>query len=1080
MNMKLNDKIIKNMCGTVSFKRGDSFYRANKVTIEQYSQYECKAIVSAMEEFFVTIKSDDRGEILTECSCPKLASFRKDCQHIAAVLLAIYDQQNKGTTVIPSRSNPLGKTANQSLSKEFLEIFNHKSPRSSAHQLHFEDRQVIEAEFTCRPIQMGKGICMFAIEISVGKNKVEHIRDFLEKVKARKSSQLSTTFTYDPSIHCFEEHADKVIGKLVQVVQDEKMYVNSQTEHVDTINRTTHLLLIPPSNWEELLPLLQNSAKVNLAYGGYYYDGLCLSDDLPPIQFHLTSGEDSEDYYLKVKGLESIVVVPEYRTVLSEGTLIQMKGEDCNRLSDVKQMLDNSSKQELVVPREQKDIFLEKVVPGLKRLGTVHIDHSVSKQLGKIKLVAKLYLDRVKARLLAGLEFHYEHVVINPLENNGPTLSTLLIRDVEKEQAILELMEESLFSKTESGYFLHNEELEYNFLYNTVPKLQKNVQIYATTAVRNRLFRGSTHPKIRVKVKKERTNWLEFKFEMDGIPERQIKEILQALEEKRKYYRLRNGSLLSLETREFEEMNRFMNEVGGEYEDLLEGLNVPVVKGFKFLDSVDDNPAYTLEESFLQFLEQIRNPAGMNVEIPQEVDSILRDYQKHGYKWMKTLASYGFGGILADDMGLGKTLQSIAFILSELSTIRQSKTPVLIVCPSSLTYNWLHELMKFASQIESIVMDGNKTERVKLQQHLMNIDVVITSYPLLRKDIHWFEKQTFHAVFFDEAQAFKNPVTQTSRAVKKIQADYRFALTGTPIENSLEELWAIFHVVFPELFHSLKEYSHLSRKTIARRIRPFLLRRLKEDVLEELPKKIEMTESSELLPEQKKLYAAYLAKLRHDTLKHLDKDTLRKNRIKILAGLTRLRQICCHPSLFVDGYKGSSAKFEQLLQIVDEAMLTGRRVLIFSQFTKMLEIIGRELSVQGLPFFYLDGQTRPEERVKICSRFNEGERSLFLISLKAGGTGLNLTGADTVVLYDIWWNPAVEEQAADRAHRIGQRKKVEVIKLVARGTIEEKIDELQEKKRHLVEEVIESDGKVPSSLTEEDIRDILMLKGPYD
>ena len=254
-----------------------------------------------------------------------------------------------------------------------------------------------------------------------------------------------------------------------------------------------------------------------------------------------------------------------------------------------------------------------------------------------------------------------------------------------------------------------------------------------------------------------------------------------------------------------------------------------------------------------------------------------------------------------------------------------------------------------------------------------------------------------------------------------------------------------------------------------------MLRRLKKDVLSELPEKVELLESVELLPEQKKLYAAFLAKLRHDTLKHLDKDTLRKNRIKILAGLTRLRQICCHPALFVDGYKGSSGKFEQLMQIIEESKLSGRRVLIFSQFTKMLGLIGRELAIQGLPYFYLDGQTPSEKRVEICNRFNAGERDLFLISLKAGGTGLNLTGADTVILYDIWWNPAVEEQAADRAHRIGQTNVVQVIKLVARGTIEEKINELQDRKRHLIEEIIDSEEKASSTFTEEDIREILMI-----
>ncbi len=693
----------------------------------------------------------------------------------------------------------------------------------------------------------------------------------------------------------------------------------------------------------------------------------------------------------------------------------------------------------------------------------------------KTPLVAKLYLDRVKNRLLAGLEFHYENMVIHPLERKDLPAGFMLIRDVEKEDEILQIMEDSSFAKNDGGYFLHNEELEYEFLYHVVPKLQTLVQIYATTAVRNRISRGNVRPQVRVKVKKERTNWLEFKFEMDGIPEKQIRDVLDALEEKRKYYRLPNGSLLSLQTREIEEIQRFLHSPLVQDKDIASGLDLPIEKSLQLLDSVDVSDAFKLEASFHQFLDHIRNPGRLEFEVPTSLENILKDYQKLGFKWMKTLAYYGFGGILADDMGLGKTIQSIAFIVSVLPEIRNEKLPVLVVCPSSLTYNWLSEMKRFAPTLQAVVIDGNKAERSKLLKEITDIDVLITSYPLLRRDITFFAKPSFHTVFFDEAQAFKNPLTQTARAAKKLQSNNRFALTGTPVENSQEELWSIFHVVFPELFMGLKEYSKLSRKNIARRIRPFLLRRLKEDVLSELPEKIESLESVELLPEQKKLYAAYLAKLRHDTLKQLDKDTIRKNRIKILAGLTRLRQICCHPSLFVDGYKGSSAKFEQLLQIVEESKQSGRRVLIFSQFTKMLELIGRALTMKGLPYFYLDGQTPSEERVEICHRFNQGERDLFLISLKAGGTGLNLMSADTVILYDTWWNPAVEEQAADRAHRMGQKNVVQVIKLVAHGTIEEKMNELQDKKRHLIEEIIDSEEKIMSSLTEEDIRDILMI-----
>ncbi|MBL3644844.1 DEAD/DEAH box helicase [Bacillus sp. RHFB] len=1069
MDIKFNRKIIKDMCGAVSFKRGEAFHRANKVTFESYRHDGCEASVRGKEDFQVTIEVDAVGGFQTKCSCPALASFHRDCQHIAAVLLSVYDHQRDGT--VPEGLHAAGSdaTAHEKLSEGLLTLFNNQPVRKSGHQRHFEKRAMLEAEFTCKPVWMGMEQYMLGLEMKIGSLNVSNVRDFLKRVKEGKPAQVSPSFIYDPVLHCFQNENDLVLQELITVISDEKVYVDALTDKSE-YTLDDHLLLLPPSSFRRLSPILEAAPMVKLAYGGLTFNGFRVTNGPLPLQFDFTESE-VKGYQLNIERLHEMIVMSAYTLVLFEGKLVQLENEDFKRLSELKQMMADSGMNQIPIHHDQLELFLDKVVPGLKRLGEVHIARSITELFLKTPLVAKLYLDRVKNRLLAGLEFHYENIVINPLEKQ----ESKVMRDVEKEAEIIKLMEDSQFAKTDGGYFLHNEEVEYEFLYHIVPKLQKLVQIYATTAVRNRISRGNATPRIRVKIKKERTNWLEFKFEMDNIPDKQIREVLAALEEKRKYYRLRNGALLSLETREYEEINRFLNALPVQDDDLESTLNMPIIKGLQLLDSVNDSQTFTMEESFRQFLDNIRNPGTLEFTVPNSLDPILRDYQKNGYKWMKILAQYGFGGILADDMGLGKTLQSITFILSELPDIRKKRVPALIVCPSSLTYNWLSEFTKFAPDIQAVVVDGDKTDRTKLLKEIKDVDVLITSYPLLRKDIKSFEKEDFHTVFFDEAQAFKNPLTQTARAAKKIKAAHRFALTGTPIENSLEELWSLFHVVFPELFMGLKEYSNLTRKQISRRIRPFLLRRMKEDVLGELPKKIESLESMELLPDQKKLYGAYLAKLRHDTLKHLDKDTLRKNRIRILAGLTRLRQICCHPALFVDGYKGSSAKYEQLMQIVEDSKHSGRRVLIFSQFTKMLTIIGRDLAMKGQPFFYLDGQTPSKERVEICNRFNAGERDIFLISLKAGGTGLNLTGADTVILYDLWWNPAVEEQAADRAHRMGQKNEVQVIKLIARGTIEEKMNELQEKKRHLIEEIIDPGDKSSSALTEEDIREILMI-----
>ncbi|MEH7746791.1 DEAD/DEAH box helicase [Neobacillus drentensis] len=1067
MNVSLTHKRIKEMCGTASFKRGDYFYQTNKVIFQQYLPHRCQATVTGDEDFHVTIETGPNGDLRTECSCPKLASFTKECQHIAAVLLAIYEHQQNGT--VPR----VAYSTNQELTEGLLTIFTDQPVRSSGHQLHFEKRTVMDIEFTLKPVGIGNGSHLFAIELTLESVKVQNIRDFLEQIKAGKPYTLSGSFTFDPSQHCFQKEYNHVLEQLVQVVRDEKVYMDAVPDTNNNIN-TQQMLIIPSSAWGRMLTFLRKVPNVRVEYEGQIYQGLHVSDDELPLQFDFARA-DRNGYQLKVKNLQRMIFFEAYHSVLFEGKMKQLEEQDFKRLFDLKRMLDASGMSQIPIPEEQIQFFLEKVAPGLKRLGQVTVAEAITKQWMTTPLVAKLYLDRVKNRLLAGLEFQYENTIINPLENRDLPKESLVIRDVEKEEEILQVFEESSFAKTDGGYFLHNEELEYDFLTYVVPKLQKLVRIYATTAVRNRISRENFRPQVRVRFKRERTNWLEFKFEMDGIPERQIREVLAALEEKRKYYRLPNGSLLSLQTREFEEIQRFLYSPLAQNKDLANGLDLPIEQSLQLLDTVEISDTFKLEESFRQFLDHLHHPGKLEFEVPTSLDPTLKEYQKNGFKWMKNLAYYGFGGILADDMGLGKTIQSIAYIVSVQSDIRKTNQPALVVCPSSLTYNWLSECRKFAPQLKAVVIDGTKQERTKLLKEQTNVDVVIISYPLLRREITWFEKQMFHTVFFDEAQAFKNPLTQTARAVKKLQSLHRFALTGTPVENALEELWSIFHVVFPELFLGLKEYSKLSRKTIARRIRPFLLRRLKEDVLAELPEKMESLETVELLPEQKKLYAAYLAKLRHDTLKHLDKDTIRKNRIRILAGLTRLRQICCHPGLFVEGYQGNSAKFEQLLQIVEESKLSGRRVLIFSQFTKMLELIGSALTTKGTNYFYLDGQTPSEERVKICERFNRGERDLFLISLKAGGTGLNLMSADTVILYDTWWNPAVEEQAADRAHRMGQKNVVQVIKLVARGTIEEKMNELQDKKRHLIEEIIDSDEKVISTLTKEDIREILMI-----
>ncbi|MEW4232676.1 DEAD/DEAH box helicase [Bacillus thuringiensis] len=1064
MSFTLNKSIIKEVCGDTSYKRGEAYYKSNKVIIDQYDENKeiCEATVKGNEDFQVTVAKAKKGDVVAKCSCPSLASFQTYCQHVAAVLIQInYNQQTGGMSSTSSR--------NDQLTSGMFQLFADKPLRPKSKQHRFDTREILDIEFICTPVATRSGGALLGIQLKLAKVYfINHIREFLSKVEKRKSFHCSNEFTYTPDVHSFKQETDAIIQQLIKMYHNEKMYEDTLEVHA---KQDESIIFIPPASWKDMLFSLSKVEYVQLKQNEQLFQGLQVSKGLLPLHFEFTKGNNG-GFTLHIDGLNRVQVMDMYNNALYDGKLYHLHIEDCMRLIELQKMMSRSNSNQFYIPESKMEHFVAKVVPGLMKLGTVHIDEVISDRVETPSLKAKLYLDRVKNRLLAGLEFHYGNVMINPLEEDGQP--SVFNRDEKKEKEILDIMSESAFAKTEGGYFMHNEEAEYNFLYHVVPTLKGLVDIYATTAIKLRISKGDAVPLITVR-RKERIDWLSFRFDIKGIPEAEIKGVLAALEEKRKYYRLANGSFLSLESKEFNEINQFIKESGIRKEFLHgEEVNVPLIRSVKWMNGLHEGNVLSLDDSVQELVENIQNPKKLKFAVPNTLNAEMRKYQVYGFEWMKTLAYYRFGGILADDMGLGKTLQSIAFIDSVLPEIREKKLPILVVSPSSLVYNWFSELKKFAPHIRAVIADGNQAERREILKDITEFDVVITSYPLLRRDIRLYARP-FHTLFLDEAQAFKNPTTQTARAVKTIQAEYRFGLTGTPVENSLEELWSIFHVVFPELLPGRKEFGDLRREDIAKRVKPFVLRRLKGDVLNELPEKIEHLQSSELLPDQKSLYAAYLAKLREETLKHLDKDTLRKNKIRILAGLTRLRQICCHPALFVDDYKGSSAKFEQLLEILEECRSTGKRILIFSQFTKMLSIIGRELNRQAIPYFYLDGSTPAQERVELCDRFNEGEGDLFLISLKAGGTGLNLTGADTVILYDLWWNPAVEQQAADRAYRMGQKNTVQVIKLVAHGTIEEKMHELQESKKNLIAEVIEPEEEKLASITEEEIRDILMI-----
>ncbi|MEK4523647.1 DEAD/DEAH box helicase [Psychrobacillus sp. FSL W7-1457] len=1051
MNSTINEKKIKELCGITAFKKGKAYFLADKVHLHPSPKDKkvMKATVKAGENFMVTIKADSVGEVVASCTCPPVGFVSTYCQHIAAALISIDEKQRMDSY----------------LAERMLNLFEKKTSPPTGKQLHFDERKILEMEFTCCTVPLEGGAYGFGIQLAVGPEPFQEIKQvakFLYEMERRRPFEYSPGYSYAPEVFSFTRETDDVLQILMK-----SQRINSKAIIHDDI------LLMSATDWDRLLPLLIKAPRVKFLHDDFYYEGIQLGQELP-IRFEFDEAK-KPDYQLNVKGLDMVTVYRSYGYAFSKGVLYKLQPEETSRLAELKSILDQSGKHELIILENNIDQFMKTVLPGLMKLGQVYIAEPISKRMGETPLKAKLFLDRVKNRLLAGLEFHYGHLLVNPCEETEESFTHFpgIRRQREKELEIMKLLLDCGFNQTPGGFYLMDEEDEYNFLYYVLPNVEKWVQVYASTAVKLRVVKEYTGPKIRIEMK-ERTEWLEFRFELDGIKEKEIQQLMTAIEEKRRFYRIPNGNLVSLETPEFLDLARFMEDMEVSSEHFRDVMQVPILKGMQIAQTLSRGDLLEPGQRFAKLLKNLNEPENLEEDVPLGLENVLRDYQKVGFRWFKLMASYGFGGILADDMGLGKTLQSIAFIESVLSESRVRKQPILVVTPASLLYNWKNELGKFTPHIDVQIIDGSKTDRNAAWKAGIEADVLVTSYPSLRMDTDCYRDLFFHTVFFDEAQAFKNPMTKTARAVKMLQAKHRFALTGTPIENSLDELWSIFYVVFPGLLPNRREFSEMRREHIAKQVRPFILRRMKTDVLQELPKKTEMVIYSELQVEQKKLYAAHLAELKHDALKHLKKKTFRKNRIKFLAGLTRLRQLCCHPALFVEGYEGSSAKYEQLMEILEDCRMTGRRVLVFSQFTQMLAIIRKQLIKQGAPYFYIDGQTPPVDRVSLCERFNEGEGDLFLVSLKAGGTGLNLTGADTVILYDLWWNPAVEQQAADRAHRMGQTNEVQVIRLVAKGTIEEKITQLQHRKQNLIEEVIHSGQDILAGMDEEDILEVLM------
>ncbi len=663
-------------------------------------------------------------------------------------------------------------------------------------------------------------------------------------------------------------------------------------------------------------------------------------------------------------------------------------------------------------------------------------------------------------------------------------------RDLGREQEIVYLASKWFPAVDWDKMTMHcdgNEERIYQVMENGVSKLMEIGEVQCTKRFLN--YRVVKRVRVSVGVSVS-SGMLDLKILTQDVPQEELLEMLSMYRQKKKYYRMKDGAFVSLEDTSFGMLSELMDTMHLKPKELTkENLQLPMYRTLYLDKLLEENAGvYSRRDShFREMVKGFKTVKDADFEEPEKLSEIMRNYQKDGYKWLRTLEVWKFGGILADDMGLGKTLQIIAVLLArkQQEAGKEALAPSLVVCPASLVFNWGEELARFAPELSVSLITGTQEERRRKIAAARTADVLVTSYDLLKRDIAEYEGLQFHYEIIDEAQYIKNHTTAAAKAVKVIQSQTRFALTGTPIENRLSELWSIFDYLMPGFLYSYEVFKREMElpivksgdedimKRLQKMVGPFILRRLKEDVLKDLPEKMEEIRYVRLGDEQQKLYDGQVLHMK-EGLVGQSVEEFNKNKIKILAELTRLRQICCDPALCFENYRGKAAKLEAALELMRSAIDGGHRVLLFSQFTSMLEILQREMDEAGIAYYTITGSTPKEKRLKLVRDFNEGDTPVFLISLKAGGVGLNLTGADVVIHYDPWWNLAVQNQATDRAHRIGQQRNVTVYKLLVKHSIEEKIQNLQETKKDLAEQVIGGETGRLGAMSREELLELLV------
>ena len=1059
--MKLTKGMIRGWCGATDYNRGRKYYLEHKV--HQFSSRMDAEVVSAhcvvtgTQNYDVSLRIA-YSTLVAQCTCPRYAETGS-CKHIAAALLHLEQQM---------REDEQEKTTDRNAFR-VIELYRSKV-----------ERPIISFTGTARlvpSVEPGIGLDYPELSFQVGYDRlyvVKDIKEFLGWVDADEEVVYGKHLTLNHALPEFTPWSQQLIRLLMEQYRKYRSLSTRQNSYYSYYSRysqrsssSSRTVRLDGKSFDRFFALMRERPQEETPKKG----NLLFVDGDP--EFHASFQRLSHSAVLR------LVSRSLWRFFGSDDQLYATDGRAILRCSEsfrerVYPMLQVGSR-EMRFALSDLSTFCSVVLPELQGMVEIEDPDGLLEQYLPDEMTPRFYLDLDEdGTLEARLRFLYGET---ELTDNRSEQQETVRRDPRAEQQARNLLLRWFRERPgQNLYYLFGEEKIFDFLTDELPKLQEAGEVFLSDRLKNRQL----HPSKATVGISVADGMLSLEFDTGDFPAEELEALYSSLIRRKRYHKLKNGQFLPLNGSAVEKLAEAVHMTQLSAKDLQGGkVALPLYRGL-YLDSVlngQEGVEVSRDQRFRSMVRSFKTVSESDYQVPEGLRGVLRPYQKTGFRWLKTLESCGFGGILADEMGLGKTIQVIAF----LSTVRREavKKPSLIVCPASLILNWGDEFARFAPEVSvTLVLGTVKERKALLEQGLAESDVLVTSYDLLKRDVKQYQAQEFYCCVLDEGQFVKNQSTLASKAVKSIPCAQRFVLTGTPIENRLSELWNLYDFLMPGYLFThnrfveklekpiVKSEDREAREQLRRLVRPFLLRRLKADVLKELPPKVEHIRRVSMEDEERKTYAASVIAAREG----LDAGG---SKLQILAALTRLRQICCDAGLCYENYSGGTSKLDACVELCVGMAENGHQILLFSQFTTMLERIRDRLEAAKLTCFTLQGSTPKEQRARLVRDFNAGKAQVFLISLKAGGTGLNLTAADVVIHYDPWWNLAAQNQATDRAHRIGQRESVQVYKLIVKDSIEERILDLQAKKAELMDAVADGSEEGILTMSKEDLLALL-------